>query len=1108
MKDIQDTFDPAKNYHRVLFRQDALLQSRELNELQRIVQHGIKGVADAMLRDGDVIRGARIVVNPTTGAVQAEAGAVYLQGSVRGVVPATFTVPVQGIVTVGIYLRESVVTELQDPGLLGIAGGTPSYGEPGASRLKIEPAWGYAGDGQQGEFFAVWTVEDGVLRAKETPPHLSSITRAIEDYDVASTGGGSYIVEGLQVAMAPDLATGEQVYTVAEGSARVAGRSRVFQASRRLVTKAEPELFSVDSEPHISTTEGAQRINIGRPPCKGVPEFRITARRTVTLVHGGFAGIADVLPDASVVSIDSVKQGNTTYAKDADYRLTAGQVDWSPQGAEPAPGSSYQVTYLYIQRATPTAADSRGATVEGAIVGSSILVSYQQQLRRVDRLCINREGQFEWLRGVSSAWTPAPPQIPDDMLALATVFQTWDGGRQAVSDGVKIQSPHRIALQEQRMDAVMLDLAELRLATSAQGMDSGVKKGLIADAFLSDRQRDAGIAQNAAAVNGALQLPIKTTVHQLGTALPERIAIEHGHRVVLEQTWRTGSRLVNPYMAFDPVPAAVSLAPNVDRWTTVDDVWQSAITERLYTGTGSETRLTATASAVRVLSEESRPIEYLRPITVRFDLTGWGPNEALQSITFDGIPISAQPIAGGTLKGDAAGKLSGTFVVPDKVTAGAKAVVFRGPLGSRGSQTFYGQGTNVLRAQQNVITETYARWNQPVYSGGGAVWGPGNSTPVYSPPVYSPTITGGGAVWGPSSPATAAPQNSSACAKWLYDGYFDPSAQSFVLDEDTHCSGVRLMFTAAGGPVTVQIREASAGVPATAVVAEARVPKASIQLNAPTSITWTPALLLAGREYCIVTLCDDAQTAIAVAELGKQDPERGYVVAQPYQVGVFSTSSNNSAWTIHQDVDQWFQLLAASYTANERVIDLGTADVVAATDLMVLGFAERPSAASGVVFEVEFPESMKSEVVRLNDGQIVWLAAPFTGRLKVRARITGDAKLAAVMQNGVQLIAGHIEETATYVSRTVNATGASRLRVVYEGDIPGGATVQVHAQTTAEGAPWVLVPYLGAANNTLGVREITCELTGLAATAVRVRLTLTGSTTARPYVRNLRGATL
>lgn len=1084
---IYNDFDEKKNHESVLFEADRVIQSRELIDAQEILAHRIKGIADGIYANGDVVRDARLTVNPLTGAAEAESGAIYLQGAVRGVPPASFVMPIQGTVAVGVYLRTRIVTAAEDPSLLNPAKGTPSYKKPGAARREVSTAWGFQGDGQAGTFFGVYVVEDGVLRAKAAPPHLSAITRAIEDYDVASTGGGSYIVEGLQVAMAPALATGEQVYTVAEGAARVAGRSRIFQAGRRIVTLATPELFDVDSEPHLSSTEGPQRINLGRPPCKGVPEFRITARRTATIVHGGFAGVADVLPDASVISIEAVKQSGTTFAKDADYRLTAGQVDWSPQGAEPAPGSSYQVTYLYMRRAEPTAVDSRGATVEGAIKDSTILTSYKQQLRRVDRLCIDREGAFVWLRGVSSAWTPTPPQVPDDMLALASVFQTWDDGRQVVSDGVKIQSPHRVAAQERRLDAVLLDLAELRLATNAQGMDSGVKKGLIADPFMSDRQRDAGIAQTAAAVNGALQLPITTTVHQLGTAQPERVAIEHVHRVVLEQAWRTGSRAVNPYQAFDPVPAAVTLVPNVDRWTTVETAWKSAITERLYTGAGSVSALTATATAVRVLSEESRPLEYLRATTVRFELAGWGPGEALASVTFDGIAITAQPLEGGALTADAAGKLTGTFVVPEKVAAGAKAVVFRGPLGSRGSQTYYGQGTNVLRAQQNVVTETYARWDVPV---------------------YTPISTSGGAVWGPSSSGSTPPQNTSACAKWLYEGYFDPSAQSFVLDEDTQCSGVRLLFTAAGGPVTVQIREASAGVPLPAVVAEARVPKAGIQIDTPTTIAWTPALLRAGREYCIVTLCDDAQTAIAVAELGKQDPQRGYVVAQPYQVGVFSTSSNNSAWTVHQDVDQWFQLLGASYTATERVIDLGTADVLAATDLMVLGFAERPSAASGVVFEVEFPETMKSEVVRLNDGQIVWLAAPFTGRLKVRARITGDARLAAVLQNGVQLIAGHIEDTATYVSRTVAATGASRLRVVYEGDIPGGASVQVHAQAAYDGAPWVLVPYLSASTNTQGVREITCELSALQAAAVRVRLTLTGSTTARPYVRNLRGATL
>jgi hypothetical protein len=48
------------------------------------------------------------------------------------------------------------------------------------------------------------------------------------------------------------------------------------------------------------------------------------------------------------VDIVQVRQGGTVYVKNVDYKLTAGQVDWSPAGAEPAPGSSYEVVFLHL----------------------------------------------------------------------------------------------------------------------------------------------------------------------------------------------------------------------------------------------------------------------------------------------------------------------------------------------------------------------------------------------------------------------------------------------------------------------------------------------------------------------------------------------------------------------------------------------------------------------------------------------------------------------------------------------------------------------------------------------------------------------------------------
>ncbi|GKT21641.1 DUF4815 domain-containing protein [Acidovorax sp. SUPP3334] len=1077
---IHNRFDPAKNFDAIKFRQDKVLQSAELNELQSMATARVRGIADALFRDGDVVRDARIVINSLTGAVQAEAGAIYLQGAVRGVPTGEFSVPVAGIVNVGIYLIKVTVTEVEDPSLLNPAGGTPAYQEPGAWREKVQPVWGFAGDGGDGEFFPVWVVEDGFVRAKEAPPNLDAVTQALARYD-RDSAGGSYIVDGLEVVMAADLPSGEQVFTVAEGRARVAGYPIELQAGRRLVAATAAELLLIDSEPHQSTTAGAQRIDISRPPCKGVPQVRITSRKTVNIVHGGFAGAADPLPDATVIQIEKVQQGATVYKTDgSDYKLTAAQVDWSPGGAEVAPGSNYSVTYLYVATIVPTAVDSRGCTVEGAVPGTLMLVTYQQQLRRIDRLCLTRDGAFEWLRGISSPWKPTAPVVPDDMLAIASVYQTWDAERRVVNDAVKVVPMAQLLGYRERLDSVILDLAELRLASSAQGLDSGIKKGIFADPFLSDDQRDAGIAQTAAIVRGSLQLPITPTVFALGANLPERMAPAHGYRVVLAQTMRTGAMLVNPYRAFEPIPAAVTLTPNVDRWTDIVTQWASPVTERLYTGSGTQSSFAGSGVSSRVLSEKTTDIETLRPTTVRFDLAGWGPGEALGAVTFDGLAVQAAALPGRTLVASANGELSGTFVVPANVPAGARVVQFSGPLGSKGSQTYMGQGTTLLRTQQQVTTETWAL-------------------------SYPAPVSTGGAVFGPSGAGTTPTQINSKCSRWLYDGYFDPLAETFVLDELTQCAGIDLPFTAVGGPVVVQIRETANGVPSQAVVVEARVAKDAIQLQGFTRISWPPVLLQARREYAIVVLCDDATTAVAIAELGKQDPTAGYVTSQPYQVGVLLSSSNASTWTAHHDRDLCFRLLGAQYSENERVIDLGTANLVAATDLMVLGFAERPSAAANLFFEVQFPAEMQNEVVRLTDGQVVWLAAPFTGQVHVRARISGDATLAAVLQAGMQMVAGHIEATGTYVSRTVAADANSRVKVVFEADIPGGSAVQVHVQGSQANAPWVLVPYVTVSTTTAGVREITHQLENFNAGAgARVRLTLTGGTTARPQVRNLR----
>ena len=166
-------FDPAKRYTELLFRAGDGLQSAELNELQAILKHRVKSIADAVLKDGDLIEGGAILIDPQTGQTTCAAARLYLAGSVHEVPAATFALPTTGRVTIGARLRRRTITELDDPSLRDPAVGTRNYQEPGAGRLEETVVWGWVGDaasdGQTGEFYPIATVIEGVAAPPPDP---------------------------------------------------------------------------------------------------------------------------------------------------------------------------------------------------------------------------------------------------------------------------------------------------------------------------------------------------------------------------------------------------------------------------------------------------------------------------------------------------------------------------------------------------------------------------------------------------------------------------------------------------------------------------------------------------------------------------------------------------------------------------------------------------------------------------------------------------------------------------------------------------------------------------------------------------------------------------
>lgn len=642
-----------KGYTFVAVRDGYGLQGSEVNEMQSLQYEALRGVADALLHDGDIVSDASVVVDSASGKARCAAGRIYLHGAVREVPAAVLTVPVTGSVIIGIRLIESVVSELEDPTLYNPSKGCRASGMAGAWRIKTVARWGFSGDGEGGELCPVYAVDEGELRPKEAPPAFESTSQSIANYDRDSTGGGSYVVEGLGVGRAADVA-GVQIYTVAEGRARVNGYGITLPTARRLEYEANPDLRFVDTEIHKATEaaleDEGQRILVAHAPLKNVTELRITAQKTVAVTHGSYSGAADSLPDTAVVDLLEVRLGDTVFEEGTDYIRTGDTVDWSPAGNEPATGSTYQVTYTHMTAAQPEDQDEDGFTVRGAVPGTSIILKYNQMLPRIDRLCLTADGLFQWVQGVAAERNARPPQVPDALLPLAQVSQTW---RQAdVATCVTVDAAHVVAFAEfaairESIDQLWREVARNRLEMDAGTREAGMRVGVQVDPLLDDSMRDMGAENTAAVYDGILTLPVAATAHNLAADVAAPAATQYAPRVLLEQPYRTGSMRVNPYDAFDRMPAEAEIAPAVDHWVEQQTNMVGATTRYINTGhyvPGNSTLVRQSSStSLSVVSSATSELAWLRQIEITFTLRGFFAGEELETVTFDGVAVEVRP---------------------------------------------------------------------------------------------------------------------------------------------------------------------------------------------------------------------------------------------------------------------------------------------------------------------------------------------------------------------------------------------------------------------------------------------------------------------------------
>ena len=671
--------ESAKDYDEHLIRAGYIGQSAEINEIQSRFKARLADLGNHLLKDGDFKLGGNLVIGGLVGQGQtvpnkvsalAEVSEVWLAGAVRRVPERLLFVPDTGMQQVGIWLTESVVDETDDATLRDPAIGLRPFGEPGAARLKVSCEWGLSTENHTGSFYAIHRVLNGVPLLRREPPEANAVAQAVSRYDRQSTGG-SYVSSGFRVTMVPDSTEESQIYSLSSGIARVNGSEVIADHAQTLVYNTTADVDTIEEEQYDSTGLQGQVVTVRHAPIATVNRVAVVKAVTAAVVTRSSLGNTDLLANTSIVAVSEVKQGGTTYVAGVNYSLSNDSILWLSGG--PSPGSTYTVTYTYTKNVTSTAtltADKTGIIIPEVNVSGAnqIEVGYDYKLPRIDRVCMDAEGQWHIVKGVSARrQAPLFPQIPFGYLGLASIYQTWVAGTRTVTnDALRMVSMAKLENHDKDIATLFELVANNNLASDLSAREPLGRRGLFVDSFQSNNARDAGTEQSAQ-ITQAQTLTLGTQGVEYPISLDNPITlVPTGEIVRVEQLLSSDTMQINPYLAYAPPITYAYLNPWWDFWTVsvqsvlppqYIDVYTYTTTqvnnsstmatadESLWNTSQTTTQTQTTTNLVSDTSEttvsaRTEDAKYMRAVDVRFTLTNWGSNENLVDVKIDGRSIT------------------------------------------------------------------------------------------------------------------------------------------------------------------------------------------------------------------------------------------------------------------------------------------------------------------------------------------------------------------------------------------------------------------------------------------------------------------------------------
>lgn len=1072
---IPDAYDRAPSRpgtDAVVFREGEkyYAQAADINEGFSIARLRAQRTSDQVMKDGDRIEGADINVDIEEETAHLFPGRIYIGGDVYPIDEAFLVgVPMVGEATIGVRVVRTIITEVEDESLYGLHPGSAGEGEPGAARTEISLAWGYAGDGEEGDLYSVYRLLDGTVISQQPPPALSGIMDflSVYDFDV----NGHYIVDGCEVT-ALGLSAGDQVFSIAAGTANIRGFKRIRETAFTIRQPEDPSLENVSGETHTFTgaTGTSTTIDVNRGPIQALTIAIVVKRATLeNVVRGGVAGGLDPLLMAGAFEIESVTQSGVPFDP-STYALVGNNISWGPAGAEPIAASTYQVTYLYnvsvLETATHTATS---VTVLGGVNGKPVILGYTSKLPRRDLVCLDISGRPVYVKGISARRGSLPPPTPENLLKIAEVYNDWLNFPVINNNGTRnvTQDEHQKlrALVFKMLD--QFDRFMLQNEVRVPGTPVS-RRGIFTDTFVDDFFRDPGAPQTAAVNRGVLQLAIDNVL--MDVVLGDVITLPFTEEIILAQPQRTTMSLINPWDNFTPFPAGLRIEPAADFWTERLVEWTSPITQEFTAAPNVPPGTTAFDEVAATRQEAAR---FLRQIEITVLLEGFGANENLATLTFDGRNVKPA----GTQTADANGEIALTFTIPAGVPVGRRLVRATGAADSFAEAQFVGAGQIDVSVMRRVTLVSRAA---PV--------------PVQ---ITNVNITNINNI---TNPITVIQQGGGG-------GGNDPLAQSFRVANPRFINGVNFWISQIGLPqngVRLQLVTMENGFPSTNVLAEAFISMVGREVGEKVEARFeAPVFLDALRLYGLVWLTSDGDHAIASSRLGDVvgtglDQER--VSAQPYTIGDKFTSSNRLSWQVHPDEDVAFEIVGCKFSATTLSVNIWTGDLDDISDLLVRGAIEIPTEDARFRYEIVRADA---SVIALTPGQTHEFSEFVNETVTLRAVLNGTDTISPVLYPGTLIAGGRIRTSGTYVSRVFEMGVAVEITALFAAFQPSGSDITVDVDDGSNA--WEALTLDDTHTLGDGWVEPKYEKASFSAAEGRLRVTMTGGPDKRVSIAALRG---